>query len=518
MEVIISIVSLLVIVTVTVVLLYQNASVRDNTSAKMQSMVEKINDANYYTFQYDKKQEHNIKTLDDNINTVAGDVGNVNNDLQAFKTTVVSKKDLAESVATKRLTTDDLGLRGYTFRDDGAGKWLRLEGGDGKFKDGWAMDKLYVEKEATIKGNARLDKIFGSSLEVAGGKNEYNPNAQMTRFPGPDGVNRIYGDTEIAGKVALMGDVNVDKSINTRDTVKVAKDQYGLFIENRAAGENGAVMGLGSYGNNEFRMANGSTAGQLSFGVGSDTTYDPLMMMNRTNSERVVRLGGANGLRVVGTTTNSSTAKRDDILLRTEANTNSLMLQTGTKPGIGIKDGHVSIGSAGDIARNRLDVYGNMSVRGNEMRLGFDNQTAGNTGESRAMVKNDSELVFNFKNDFPGGSTFHSDISVIDGKCVEVGKNVANKDSAAGKICYNAFKSGAVDIVGAGTSKSQRTVRVWDKLETDEVKTEKMCLNNTCMMDDDLRRFQTSVPVGKLCVGTACLTEADIAALKNKLL
>lgn len=518
MEVIISIISLLVIITVTVVLLYQNASVRDNTSAKMQSMVEKINDANYYTFQYDKKQEHNIKTLDDNINTVAGDVGNVNNDLQAFKQTVVSKKDLAESVATKRLTTDDLALRGYTFRNDGEGKWLRLEGGDGKFKDGWAMDKLYVEKEATIKGNIRLDKIFGNSLEVAGGKNEYNQNAQMTRFPGADGVNRIYGDTEIAGKVALMGEVNVDKSINTRDTVKVAKDQFGLFIENKAAGENGAVMGFGSYGNNEFRMANSSTAGHLSFGVGSDTTYDPLMTMNRTDRERIVHLGGANGLRVVGTTMDSSTAKRDDIVLRTEGNMNSLTLQTGTKPGIGIKDGHVSIGSAEDVARHRLDVYGNMSVRGNEMRLGFENQTAGNTGESRAMVKNDSELIFNFKNDFPGGSTFHSDISVVDGKCVEVGKNVANKDSAAGKICYNAFKSGAVDIVGAGTSKSQRTVRVWDKLETDEVKASKMCLNNTCMMDSDLMRFQTSVPPGKLCAGTACLTEADILALKNKLL
>jgi hypothetical protein len=512
MEVIISIVSLLVIITVTVVLLYQNASVRDNTSAKMQSMVEKINDANYYTFQYDKKQEHNIKTLDDNINTVAGDVGNVNNDLQAFKTTVVSKKDLAESVATKRLTTDDLALRGYTFRDDGEGKWLRLEGGDGKFKDGWAMDKLYVEKEATIKGDARLDKIFGTSLQVAGGKNEYNQNAQMTRFPGVDGINRIYGNTEIAGKVALMGEVNVDKSINTRDTVKIAKDQFGLFIENKAPGENGAVMGLGSYGNNEFRMANGSTLGQLSFGVGSDKTYDPLMMMNRTNTERIVRLGGANGLRVVG-------ANNDDITLRTEGNMNSLTFQTGTKPGIGIKDGQVSIGTAGDIARNRMDVYGNMSVRGNEMRLGFENQIGGNTGESRAMVKNDSELIFNYKNDFPGGSTFHSDISVVDGKCVEVGKNVANKDSAAGKICYNAFNSGAVDIVGAGTSKSQRAVRVWDKLETDKVKTSEMCLNNVCMTDSDLMRFHKSLPpTGQLCVGTACLTEADIMGLKKKLL
>ena len=513
MEVIISIISLLVIVVITVVLLYQNASVRDNTTAKMQSMVDKINDANYYTFQYDKKQEHNIKTLDDNINTVAGDVRNVYGELQTFKPTVVSRKELAELLTTKQLTADDLTLQDrYMFKYDDQGNWLRLNGKDGKFKDGWAMDKLYVEKDTMVKGNIHATKIHSDTIEVKGGKSTLNPNNITTRFAGSDGMNYVAGDTNIVGNLESMGAVTAARGINARDTVKIAKDQYGMFIENKSA--NGAAMGLGSYANNELRLMNGADTGHISFGLGNSSTFDALATMSKTNTSKTVNLGGTTGLRVINSTNDTAKTKQNDVVVRTEANTNMLSLQSGNKAGVDIKDGLVTIGNNEDLTSTKMDVYGNVLVRGNEMRLGYNNPVGGDTGNSRAMVKNNSELIFNFNNDYPQGSTFHSDLGIVNGKCVEVGKNTPNKDAAAGKICYAKYSDG-VDIVGAGTAKSQRSVRVWDRLETDEVKSGKLCIGDTCIFEEDLKRFKNAITPNGLCINNDCFTQAHVTAVKK---
>lgn len=47
---------------------------------------------------------------------------------------------------------------------------------------------------------------------------------------------------------------------------------------------------------------------------------------------------------------------------------------------------------------------------------------------------------------------------------IEFGKGVAGKDASAGKIGYQTFTSGALDIVGAGTTSGSRTVKLWDNV------------------------------------------------------
>ena len=58
-------------------------------------------------------------------------------------------------------------------------------------------------------------------------------------------------------------------------------------------------------------------------------------------------------------------------------------------------------------------------------------------------------------------------IEIADDKIMELGHGVSGKETNAGKIGYKKFSTtgeGALDIVGAGTSSSNRSVRIWDKL------------------------------------------------------
>lgn len=57
-------------------------------------------------------------------------------------------------------------------------------------------------------------------------------------------------------------------------------------------------------------------------------------------------------------------------------------------------------------------------------------------------------------------------IKVNKGETIELGGNVATKDINSGKIGYEAFTTGSVDIVGAGpaTPVNSRNVKIWDNL------------------------------------------------------
>ena len=48
---------------------------------------------------------------------------------------------------------------------------------------------------------------------------------------------------------------------------------------------------------------------------------------------------------------------------------------------------------------------------------------------------------------------------------IEMGFGVAGKEAQAGKIGYGTFTAGALDIVGGGTTGSNRTVKIWDNLQ-----------------------------------------------------
>ena len=68
--------------------------------------------------------------------------------------------------------------------------------------------------------------------------------------------------------------------------------------------------------------------------------------------------------------------------------------------------------------------------------------------------------TFTANGDFVAAKT----IKVLGPNVIEFGSDVAGKDSSAGKIGYGTFDSEALAIVGAGTTGSNRLVRVWDNM------------------------------------------------------
>ena len=64
------------------------------------------------------------------------------------------------------------------------------------------------------------------------------------------------------------------------------------------------------------------------------------------------------------------------------------------------------------------------------------------------------------------GDDVTGDIALSNNKVIEFGKYVTGKETNAGKIGYQKFTADALDIVGAGSSLSTRSVKIWDNLNT----------------------------------------------------
>ncbi len=60
--------------------------------------------------------------------------------------------------------------------------------------------------------------------------------------------------------------------------------------------------------------------------------------------------------------------------------------------------------------------------------------------------------------------TINGNASIPTTNTLEFGKTVAGKETNAGKIGYQTFTSGALDIIGAGTGSGNRIVKLWDNV------------------------------------------------------
>ena len=509
MEAIVSIVSLMVIATVTVILLYQNARVRDNVVSNMQSMVDQINDSTYYGYEYDKKQENNIKNLDQNIKTLASDVGNVASTLKNMKLENVTNSEMFEKVKTKNVETGILHL-GDKFSLSGVGDsfgnddWLRLLNAKGDTPyGGIAAGKFYSQQGSTFNGMNYGDSFtLNNMLKVKGGNSEFNPQNMETIFNNTDNQNYIRGDTELRGNVKTIGDMSVGRNLNVHNSINIERSDYGPLFNNKNS--RGSEMGMGQYVGDELRFYNYGDMGSMSFGFGvGGSNFAPALELKKNSTT----FGSGDGRFTFDTSS--------DIRMKANNDNKKFIFQNGAKPPVVIKKGNVGIGGE-PIDNVGLDVYGNIASRGNTLHLGVSGNLLGDSKMSRALVKGQNgDLILNYEGDFQQGITTHSDFGVIGGKCIETGKAVSGKEANAGKICYKSWSDG-LDVVGAGSSGTERKVKVWDNLETGKVQASKLCLDDVCVNRNDM--FKMSRADGNICVGNTCLTEEELIKLRSKLL
>jgi hypothetical protein len=492
MEALVSIVSLTVIAAVTVILLYQNASTRDIVASNMQNVVDQINDATYYGYKYDKKQEDDIRVINKNLQTVSNDVNQLAYNMQ-----------IAKAVApTTNVSAGILNL-GQKFSLSGVGdkfgndEWLRLLDGQGQdLYGGIAANKFYAHTGATLKGDSAVDDLtVGSKLRVKGGQSEHNLNKLQTVFSDNDGANYIRGNTEIRGNTNNIGDIKVGRNMTVQNDITNNKTDFGPFIKNTA--DRGDEFGIGRYAAGEYRIYNANPQGTTKLGSGNDKSFTPMMEIGANS---VIMGNGKNRL------TLSKAQGTDDYTFRTDLEGANMAFQTGVKQGLVLNNGMVGVGGKAQYAP--LDVYGNIAARGTEFSLGADDNNRG-----RALVKGTAnDLIINNNADFSGGITSHSDMGFVADKCIETGKGVLGKEINAGKMCYSKFSDG-LDIIGAGKNNSSRKVKAWDNLETGAVQANKLCLGSVCITENDLAKLTKSD--GNLCLGDTCLQENDMKNVKN---
>jgi hypothetical protein len=83
----------------------------------------------------------------------------------------------------------------------------------------------------------------------------------------------------------------------------------------------------------------------------------------------------------------------------------------------------------------------------------------------------------------------NNEIQVPGNNLLHLGAGLAGKEGAAGKIGYGIWTPDGLDIVGGGKAIGERSVRIWDKLDVNSIRTDKICSRNgrNCINLDDNR-------------------------------
>lgn len=139
-------------------------------------IVQDINKANFYTYNFDKQQENNITTMEENINAVMNNYSSLKNEIGKIKRDYVAKDTINKKIETDSVHVKNLYIGDTAFtrkaRADGS-NWLFLYNG-GKFTGGMEMSGIKTNNAdfGTAKVRDRLsvdgDTIINGKLIASG--------------------------------------------------------------------------------------------------------------------------------------------------------------------------------------------------------------------------------------------------------------------------------------------------------------------------------------------------------------
>lgn len=210
---IISLIAIIIVLTATIALYFQQEQIKTDVNQKLNSVVDQINDSQYYEYNFDKLQDENIKNVDDNMTNIYDNVLNLQNNVKFLQNTALTRKDFEQRVQTDTLTANNIKLGDkYTMvADDNYVKLFDKSGTD--YAGGFAAKSLWSKDGAVLNGNTSLSgqlNVNGTS-SFKGGRSASNPDKLASYFPHIDGKNYLRGDTEILGNVTQTGTYTGDQ-------------------------------------------------------------------------------------------------------------------------------------------------------------------------------------------------------------------------------------------------------------------------------------------------------------------
>lgn len=211
MQLIISFLCLVVILTVIIIIFYNQYQTKKYIETKLEDIVSQINNASYYAYTFDKTQDENLQNIDSETVSLSESLKKLSIDVKSLEKNTKDIDDIRKSVHRH---SNNMDIGNHRLASEG-NEWLQV-----KFKQdttnnaiagGLSANKLLVSSASTLKGNTSIENVnISNSMNVKGGKSVFNPNNLDTMFPYNDGMNYIRGDTDISGHVRVLGDLNID--------------------------------------------------------------------------------------------------------------------------------------------------------------------------------------------------------------------------------------------------------------------------------------------------------------------
>ena len=264
------------VVVFAIVFTMYASSIRKDMNTKLRSIVDQVNTSQYYQYELEKKSYDKLNTLDNTMSHVRSKYL----PRDEIKEYVVSKSVNGETVRGNLVSTQDIVMRdgvkiasgdkqmnvdlpmggsfsvrnsaknpvlnagenglnvpaakidklqlGSKFSLSGVGdaysddNWLRLFDSEGKsYAGGLGMANLFVKDGSKLNVVEAANISVSGELKVKGGASEHNPGNLDTYMPnGKDGKNYVRGDTEVLGNTRNVGDLNVERNVMVKNTVR----------------------------------------------------------------------------------------------------------------------------------------------------------------------------------------------------------------------------------------------------------------------------------------------------------
>ena len=259
---------------------YNKANVlQTDYNNKMKDLVDQINAAQFYEYQYDK---YNKKRTD---NLVTG--------LDSVKQEYVKHSDLSASTTTQTLNVADtltadksgLSVQGTVATNSASvpDGWtgVNMARRDGRWSHfDWVEDgKNYLRGDTIVDG-----KVVG---DIRAG-----PNTENDTYPQGWGGGLLAWDAVVKASL-LVGNKNGDNtyisgsSISTPNGIQIGKNDPGPMVEKKYNNNNADRYGVGQYGNGRMRMYTATAYPPATVGLGfanAKGEIDDILVANRSGA------------------------------------------------------------------------------------------------------------------------------------------------------------------------------------------------------------------------------------------
>lgn len=250
LTVIVSSISIVLVITSAIVLYRQNEKLKIDTRDKMQGLVDQINDAQYYEYKFDQKQDQNIKNVDANVSSVHQNLIKLQNNVKFLEKNASIADNLKKKFDTKELdasqiNADKLRLANGTTRNNIVFEAGRTSDGN---NEGWSainFNGYYKDGEKRIdqtKGRWRMISEQRGGNDAMGFDHIDKNNSWWNYMWMTDGTVGINNNKlRFSNRWTGFPD-------NARDQAEISNDANGfkklMIVGNKASGEGIRKVGI----------------------------------------------------------------------------------------------------------------------------------------------------------------------------------------------------------------------------------------------------------------------------------